>query len=100
MCLEILAWITDDEPRHQRAATLLSAADTLWADVGASITSFGHFIGQRMRCERHARDTLGGAAFADAYHHGRILEYEAVLAYALDEPRQPAPVPHKDRRPR
>jgi predicted ATPase/DNA-binding NarL/FixJ family response regulator len=93
LCLEVLAWITADQHRHRRAATLLGAADTLWTDVGASITSFGHFIGHRMACERQTRDALGEAAFADAYHHGRVLEYDSVLAYALDETRQPAPAP-------
>ena len=41
LCLEVLAWITADQQRHRRAATLLGAADTLWTDIGTPITSSG-----------------------------------------------------------
>jgi predicted ATPase/DNA-binding CsgD family transcriptional regulator len=97
MCLEVLAWITADQQRHRRAATLLGAAHAHWTDVGASITAFGHLIGHHNACERQTRDALGDAAFADAFHHGQAMTYDDAIAYALDEPARPtAPAPHED----
>ena len=93
LCLEVLAWITADQQRHRRAATLLGAADTLWTDIGIPITAYRHLVGYHDACERRIRDALGDAAFADAFHHGQALTYQDALAYALDESRQPAPTP-------
>ena len=89
LCLEVLAWITADQQRHRRAATLLGAADALFTDVGTPITSSGHLVGHHDACERQIRDALGDAAFADAFHHGQALTYDDAIAYALDEPLQP-----------
>jgi len=94
LCLEVLAWIMADQQRHQRAATLLGAVDALRTDIGTSITA--HLAGFNERCVRHTRDVLGSATFADAFRHGQALTFENALAYALDEPRQPAPKPHED----
>jgi DNA-binding NarL/FixJ family response regulator len=100
LCLEVLAWITADERQPRRAVTLLGAADALWTDVGATITSYGHLIGFHDACERQLRDALGDTVFTDAFHHGQVLTYEGILAYALDQPQQRRPVPHEDSRTR
>jgi predicted ATPase/DNA-binding NarL/FixJ family response regulator len=96
LCLELLTWITADQQRDRRAATLLGAADTLWTDVGTSITAYQHFVGHRDSSERRIRDALGDTAFADAVHDGQALTYQDAIAYALDEPRLPTPAPHED----
>jgi DNA-binding NarL/FixJ family response regulator len=92
----VLAWITADQQRHRRAATLLGAADTLWTDIGTSITSSRHLVGFHDAHERQIRAALGDAAFTEAFRHGQALTYDDALAYALDGPRQPAPTPHED----
>jgi DNA-binding NarL/FixJ family response regulator len=95
VCLEVLAWITADQQRHRRAATLLGAADRLNTDIGTSITSSRHLVGFHDAHERQIRDALDDAAFTEAFRHGQALTYDDALAYALDEPRQPAPTPHE-----
>jgi predicted ATPase/DNA-binding NarL/FixJ family response regulator len=96
VCLEVLAWITADQQRHRRAATLLGAADALWTDIGTSITSSRHLVGFHDARERQIRDAVGDAAFTEAFRHGQALTYDDALAYALDEPRRPASTPHED----
>ena len=84
-----LAWITADRGRHRRAATLLGAADALWSDVGALITSYKHLVGHHDACERQTRAALGGAAFTDGFRDGQSLALDDMLAYALEAPRNP-----------
>jgi DNA-binding NarL/FixJ family response regulator len=96
LCLEVLAWITADQHRHRRAATLLGAADALWTDIGATVTSYGHLADFHVACERQLRDALGDVTFADAFHHGQALSYQDTMAYALDERRPPARAPQGD----
>jgi len=95
-CLEVLAWIAADQQRHRPAATLLGAANALWRDIGSPIAAARHLVGFHHACERQIRDALGNAAYTDAYHHGHVLTSEDAIAYALDEPPQPAPVMPKD----
>jgi predicted ATPase/DNA-binding CsgD family transcriptional regulator len=96
LCLEVLAWITADQQRHRRAATLLGAADARWTDVATSVTSYLHFVGYHNACERQATDALGAAAFQQALHEGQVFTFDDAIAYALNEPRQPTPTVHKD----
>lgn len=97
LCLELLAWITADQHRHRRAATLLGAAKALWTDVGASITSYRHLVGHHDTCERKIRDAVGDAAFAEAFDNGQSLALNDMLAYALQERRDSMPPPHEER---
>jgi ATP/maltotriose-dependent transcriptional regulator MalT len=92
-CIELLAWITTGQGRHGRAATLLGAADMIWTDSGTSIAFYLHLVGHHDACERLVRDALGEVAFTDAFHHGRTLSYADILAFAFEQPRQPAPAP-------
>jgi predicted ATPase/DNA-binding NarL/FixJ family response regulator len=96
-CVEVLAWITADQRRHRRAAVLLGAAEATWTEVGTAITSLGHLAGYHDKCERQLRAALGDAAFAEAVDHGRSLPYDDVIAYALEEQKEPVPAPPVDR---
>lgn len=96
LCLELLAWITAGQQRHRRAATLLGAANALWADVGASIASYRHLVGHHDVCERQVRDALGAAAFADACGNGQNLALDDMLTFALEERRDTTPPPQDD----
>jgi predicted ATPase/DNA-binding NarL/FixJ family response regulator len=95
-CIEVLAWVDAAQSRHRRAAVLLGAAAALWADVGTSITSFRYLTNHHDACERRLRAALGDAAFTEAVDHGRTLPYDDVIAYALEEPRERTPPPHRD----
>jgi DNA-binding NarL/FixJ family response regulator len=95
-CLEMLAWTTADQRDHQRAAVLLGAAESLWADLGTSVTAFGHYLGHHRACERRIRAALGDAAFTDAFRKGRAMTCQEALAHALDEPGQPGRTQQRD----
>ncbi len=96
LCLELLSWITADQQRHSRAATLLGVANTLWTDVGSAIASYPHLVGHHDACERRIRDALGEAAFADAFSHGKSLARDEMLVYVLEERRGTAPPPRRE----
>jgi predicted ATPase/DNA-binding NarL/FixJ family response regulator len=95
-CLEMLAWTTADQHHYQRAAVLLGSAESLWADLGTSVTAFGHYLGHHRACERRIRAALGDAEFTDAFREGRAMTYQEALAHALDEPGQPGRTPQRD----
>jgi predicted ATPase/DNA-binding CsgD family transcriptional regulator len=97
LCLDTLAWITADQRQHHRAAALLGAADTVWTELGASITSYRHMVGFHDRCERQIRDALGDDAFAEAFRQGHVPTHDDAIAYALDEAgRRPSAPPQQE----
>ena len=90
LCLDTLAWITADQRRHRRAVVLLGAADTIWTDIGAPISSYGHLVGFHDRCLRQTRAALGDEAFAEAFRQGQVATDDDAIAYALEETGWPA----------
>jgi DNA-binding NarL/FixJ family response regulator len=92
----MLAWITTDQRRHRRAATLLGAAEVLWTDIGTSITAFGHYLDHHNACERRIRAALGDTAFTGAFREGQVMTYQEAIAYALDERPRPAGRPRHE----
>ncbi len=91
MSLEALAWIAGGQRQHRRAATLLGAVDALFSDLGTAVATYQNLIADHEACERQARDALGAAVFAAAFHRGRTMPFDAALGYALDEHPQPEP---------
>jgi DNA-binding CsgD family transcriptional regulator len=83
--IEVLAWIAAAEEDHERAARLLGILRTVWAQVGAPLSGYGHLAGYHDDCEAGARQALGEAGFAAAVRRGERLAYEEALAYALQE---------------
>ena len=93
-CLEAMAWVAARRRQYRRAAALLGAADTLWTEIGASASTFGHLIDYNEACARQSRAALGESAFTDAFAQGQALSYDDAIAYALNEqhpPARPAP---------
>ncbi|WP_030434120.1 ATP-binding protein [Actinoplanes subtropicus] len=94
--VDILAWISATSGDHDRAAVLLGAADTLWAEFGLHLLRDSpHFAVPRRECEKTSRAVLGEAAFAAAFVHGAGLGLDEVLAYATGRP-APGPTPTGD----
>jgi DNA-binding NarL/FixJ family response regulator len=89
--LGMLALITADQRRHRRAATLLGAAAAMWADVGASATSYRYLASHHDACARRIREAIGDTAFAHAFAAGQNLALEDVLAFAQEEERGAVP---------
>jgi predicted ATPase/DNA-binding NarL/FixJ family response regulator len=87
--VEVLAWIAAREQQHQRAATLLGAADKLLTDRNLRIASYRSLAADHDDCERQVRQTLGEAEYDRSFRQGARLSVSEVFAYALDERDQP-----------
>ena len=83
--LEVLAWVAAAERRHERAATLLGAADALWRHLGLDPDSVPYLSENRRRSEEHAGINRGAAAFRAAFRRGAELSDEQTLALALEQ---------------
>jgi predicted ATPase/DNA-binding CsgD family transcriptional regulator len=83
--LEVLAWVAAAERRHERASTLLGAADALWGHLGLDPDSVPYLSESRRRSEERAGIGRGSAAFRTAFQHGATLSEEQVLALALEQ---------------
>lgn len=88
---ETLAWAEASAGHHERAATLLGAADLLWEILGRPLQTYQHLYPLHEACERQARAALGDERFAAAFDQGRGLGIDEGTAYALDEIPAPSP---------
>jgi DNA-binding NarL/FixJ family response regulator len=95
--IEVMAGAVASLRQYRRAATLLGAADALWAEMGASVTTFNQLAGPHEAAQRQARAGLTDSTFAEAFTHGRAMSYDDAIAYALNEHRRPAPPPPTER---
>jgi predicted ATPase/DNA-binding CsgD family transcriptional regulator len=86
-CLEALAWIAAGEHDHQRAATLLGAAEALSQAESTPTTAYYYpdLPAAHEQCERRSRRALGDVEFQAAFRHGRSLTVEDAIGYALGE---------------
>jgi predicted ATPase/DNA-binding CsgD family transcriptional regulator len=90
LAVEVLAWNAAARGAAARAATLLGAAHQLWQSVGYPMFGSRHFEAPHGTCERAAIDVLGDRAFGTAVRHGMDLGLPEAVAFALDEPDEPA----------
>jgi non-specific serine/threonine protein kinase len=83
---ETLAWVESALGDHERATTLLGAADKLWEIMGRPLRTYQHLYPFHEACAREARERLGAAHFDSAFAAGRALTVDDGIAYALGEP--------------
>jgi predicted ATPase/DNA-binding NarL/FixJ family response regulator len=83
--IEVLAWLAASTRRHDAAATLLGAAETLLAEAGTSVTANPHLIDYHNACERQAREALRSSVFEACFNKGRMASTAEAIAYALGE---------------
>ncbi|WP_385911949.1 ATP-binding protein [Terrabacter sp. GCM10028922] len=95
---ESLAWAESALGHHERAATLLGAADRLWEIMGRPLRTYQHLYPSHEACVRSAEEQLGTTPFEAAFERGRALSIDEGIAYALGEYPAPAapPVPEAD----
>lgn len=84
---ELLAWSEAARGEAERAAVLLGAAETLWASVGMQLYGSEHWLDQRTRFERQARNGLGDKGYDSALARGQAMSRDRVLEFALGERR-------------
>jgi non-specific serine/threonine protein kinase len=90
--LEVLAWVAAGDRRHERAATLLGAADALWRHLGLDPDTVPYLSLNRRRSEENAGIDRADSAFRAAFRRGAELSDEQVLALALEQaPAEEAP---------
>jgi predicted ATPase/DNA-binding CsgD family transcriptional regulator len=82
-CLEILAWVAADLGIHDRAATLLGAAEAVWKAVGASL--FTHLVGYHENCDSTVRRALDKRAFSQLRRKGGEQSLADMVAYAMEQ---------------
>ncbi len=83
--LEVLAWVAATERRHERAATLLGAADALWRHLGVDPDAVPYLSTNRRRSEEHVGIDRGDVAFRAAFRRGAALSDEQMLDLALEK---------------
>ncbi|MGW8554625.1 ATP-binding protein [Streptomyces tubercidicus] len=81
---EMLAWVSERQGRHVRAATLSGAATTMWRAVGTSPDYF-HPVG--VAHHQHIgriRTAMGDDRYHTAFQRGCDLSEQAAVDYALE----------------
>jgi predicted ATPase/DNA-binding CsgD family transcriptional regulator len=73
----------------ERAGVLRGAVDRIWRDIGGNPVETLQ-PGRFRVAERHARQSLGDAAYERAHRRGGELSMEEAVAYALGKTREPA----------
>ncbi|WP_260684189.1 LuxR C-terminal-related transcriptional regulator [Rhodococcus sp. KBS0724] len=83
-CLEELAWTLVDGDA-KLAATLMGAADTLFAATGSPMATFGSMVAYHEAGALDARNKIGDKDFQQAFDHGKVLTLDDAIAHALRE---------------
>ncbi|RZS43059.1 non-specific serine/threonine protein kinase [Herbihabitans rhizosphaerae] len=85
LCLETLAWLASVTDRHERAALLLGAGESMYSDEG-SLARHGRLDAtwHRKGTDR-ARKALGEATFENALRRGRELPLAVAIHYAVHD---------------
>jgi len=91
LTFEVLAWTTATLGDYERAATLMSATDRAWREVGAAGLQMH---GKRAPHVGAARAVLGGERMDAAWTRGERFSVDDTVRYALREvPEAPPPSP-------
>ncbi|WP_165820964.1 ATP-binding protein [Nocardioides gansuensis] len=88
--MESLAWAESALEHHERAATLLGAADRLWEIMGRPLETYQHMYPFHEACVQRGRERLGDGRFEAAFQRGRAASLDDGIGYALGEQTPPA----------
>ncbi|WP_093261429.1 LuxR C-terminal-related transcriptional regulator [Saccharopolyspora shandongensis] len=89
--IDTLAWIAQQQGRHDRAARLFGAASAVWDAVRAAPGFWARFATDHDEHEAQARTALGESAFQDAFDRGRQLSLAHTVDFALEVKRHARP---------
>ena len=82
---ESLAWAESALQHHDRAATLLGAADRLWEIMGRPLATYQHLYPFHEACVQTSTEQLGTARFEAAFERGASFSVDDAISYALGE---------------
>jgi non-specific serine/threonine protein kinase len=91
IALETLAWMAAGLGQHQRAATLLGAAERVRHEISQTLIDL--FRTQHEQSESAARRGLGSKTYDAAYARGRAMTIDEGVAFALGSTQQAKPAP-------
>ncbi|MFJ7899463.1 ATP-binding protein [Streptomyces sp. NPDC096198] len=80
---EILAWVSERQGHHVRAATLSGAAAAMWRTVGTSPDYFHPVVAVHQQHIGMIRAALGDDRYDTAFQRGYDLPEQAAVDYAL-----------------
>jgi non-specific serine/threonine protein kinase len=89
MCLEPLAGAHADLHDAARAARLLGAAEQLRHSYGLSTLAAPFHTSEYQRAEQQARHLLGTQQYERAFHHGRSMNLDQIVACAVTRSQGP-----------
>ncbi|MCI2420454.1 LuxR C-terminal-related transcriptional regulator [Saccharopolyspora sp. K220] len=82
--VDTLAWVAQQQGKHERAARLFGAASAAWDAVRAAPGFWVNFAADHDEHEAQTRTTLGAAAFQESFDRGRQLSLAHTIDYALE----------------
>jgi predicted ATPase/DNA-binding CsgD family transcriptional regulator len=83
--LESLGWLAVNTGRHQRAAWLLGAAQSLWNVCGARLSHAPAWEERHQRAVASITAALGPAAYSELFEAGRRHPLDQVVALAIND---------------
>jgi predicted ATPase/DNA-binding CsgD family transcriptional regulator len=89
LCAETLAWLAEEEGRHERSARLLAFAGAAWRGMGTSLRGLAHVAAFHDACETRLRTAMGNARYEEAELRTAGLSHSQAVDYALEEPATP-----------
>ncbi|MFF1873897.1 LuxR C-terminal-related transcriptional regulator [Kitasatospora herbaricolor] len=87
--IEVLAWICAKRNRHDRAASLFGAADSVWREIGTSADNYAPLGKGHHHYVSIVRESMGDESYEEALHRGRGMTGERAIDFALGV-REPA----------
>ncbi|MEW1685764.1 LuxR C-terminal-related transcriptional regulator [Streptomyces sp. NPDC093594] len=93
LCVESLAWLAEEEGRHERSARLLGMAGAAWRGMGTSLKNLTHVAAFHDACETRLRTAMGDLRFDEAERRAAGLSHRQAVDYALEEEATPPEEP-------
>ncbi|MDF3313166.1 protein kinase [Rhodococcus sp. T2V] len=92
-CLEVMAWIAGERRDWPRATILLGAAEQIGRSVESVARAYPNLDVYHEKCGQGARSFLGQKPYESAVRHGRRMDFDTAVAYALGEQKPSARSP-------
>ncbi|MET0822389.1 MAG: LuxR C-terminal-related transcriptional regulator [Aeromicrobium sp.] len=80
ICIDVLAWIAQEEGDHRRAALLIGCAEQIEVVTGHPLAYWD--LGHHERCGARAREALGPVTYATLTREGAELDVGAAMDFA------------------
>lgn len=87
--MDLLAWAHADAGRHQDAACLLGAAESLWTSFGIRLFGSADWLEKMHHAEQLCHEELGDRVFDSAFRAGREMPHADAIAMALGRRKVP-----------